>query len=185
VGFIRHLPHDLVAAFRSTLQEACSAALLLHVVDASAPDRTGRIHEVEQVLDEIGAAKVPRLEVYNKLDLLDDEIPRVELGEEGMVARIWVSAQTGAGMDLLLEAITQRLHQEPVQAWVCLDATDGRLRAKLFQTCRVLEDQATDSGGWELCIELPRQDYERLLRQEPELEQRLHSPALDRPPQAH
>jgi len=176
VGFIRHLPHDLVAAFRSTLQEASSAALLLHVVDAAVLGRVERIREVEQVLEEIGAAQVPRLEVYNKLDLLDGALPRVDLGEDGRVARVWVSAHTRAGMDLLLEALGGRLHHELVRTWVRLDAADGRLRARLFHACRVLEDRASEGGGWELMVEMPRQDYERLLRQEPGLQQRLRAP---------
>jgi len=175
VGFIRHLPHDLVAAFRATLQEASSAALLLHVVDAAAPGHAERIWEVEQVLKEIGAAEVPRLEVYNKLDLLDGAAPRVDMGEDGRATRVWVSAHTGAGMDLLLEALTGHLHHERVRTWVRLDAADGRLRARLFQSCRVLEDRVREDGGWALLVELPRQDYERLMRQEPGLQERLQA----------
>jgi GTPase len=175
VGFIRHLPHDLVAAFRSTLQETSAAALLLHLVDAAAPGRAGRIAEVEQVLEEIGAAGVSRLEVYNKLDLFEGEVPRVERGEDGLPLRVWVSAREGTGMALLLEAIAERLHPTPVRRRLRLGAAEGRLRAHLFRAARVLEDRATEDGGWELTVELPPQDYQRLLHQEWELAQRMQS----------
>jgi len=173
VGFVQRLPHDLVAAFRSTLEETSSAQLLLHVIDAAAPGRTERIAEVDAVLEEIGAQGVPQIRVYNKLDLMQDEIPRIERGEDGLPLRVWVSAHSGAGMDLLLQAVGEHLHHEHVRRRIHLGAADGRLRARLFEAGRVLRDRPMDSGGWELEVELPRADYERLLRQEGELEQRI------------
>lgn len=175
VGFIQRLPHDLVAAFRSTLEETSSAALLLHVIDAAAPGRLERIDEVGRVLEEIGAEKVPQIQVYNKLDQVEGEASRVERGADGLAHRVWVSAHTGEGMDLLLEAIGEHLHQEYVRCLVRLGPIDGRLRARLFEAGRVLEDRATAEGGWELEVELPREDFERLLRQETDLERRLEA----------
>ena len=96
VGFVRDLPHELVAAFRSTLQEAREASLLLHVIDAADPNRSERIAQVNSVLSEVGAGSLPQIEVFNKTDLVG-EPPRVETGELGNVRRVWLSAQTGAG----------------------------------------------------------------------------------------
>jgi GTP-binding protein HflX len=175
VGFIQRLPHDLVAAFRSTLEETSSAALLLHVIDAAAPGRLERIDEVGRVLEAIGADKVPQILVYNKLDQMEGETSRVERGVDGLAHRVWVSARTGKGMDLLLEAIGEHLHHEHVRRLVRLSPADGRLRARLFETGRVLEDRTTEEGGWELEVELPREDFERLLRQERDLERRLEA----------
>jgi GTP-binding protein HflX len=181
VGFIQRLPHDLVAAFRSTLEETSSAALLLHVIDAAAPGREERIAEVDRVLEEIGAEQVPRLLVFNKLDLMEERSPRVDRGEDGLPWRVWVSSRSGAGMELLLEAIGEHLHREHVTRLVRLGPADGRLRARLFEAGRVLEDRVTDTGGWELEVELPRADYERLLRQERGLERLMEEPELATP----
>jgi GTP-binding protein HflX (EC 3.1.5.-) len=96
VGFIRHLPHELVAAFKSTLQEASEADLLLHVIDASSDDRAETIYQVNQVLEDIKANEVRQLEVFNKIDLLTDIQPRIERDDVGNPVRVWLSAETGA-----------------------------------------------------------------------------------------
>ena len=118
VGFIKHLPHTLVAAFRATLEEAVAADLLLHVVDASSPGRDQQIEEVNKVLAEIGADHIPQLMVLNKIDV-NGLAPGLERDEYGRIGRIWVSARTGEGFDLLREALAEysRQHQaEVVQA---------------------------------------------------------------------
>jgi GTP-binding protein HflX len=173
VGFISHLPHELVAAFRSTLQETVSASLLLHVIDAASPQRAACISEVNSVLREIGANEVHQIEVYNKIDLLAGEEPRLERGEDGTVRRVWLSAKEGAGVDLLLMALAEHFHQEHVHRVVRLGPEDGRLRARLFQSAKVLSEQPTEQGGWEMELEMPRRAYERLCRQEASLEKRL------------
>ena len=106
VGFIRHLPHSLVAAFRSTLEETMQADLLLHVVDASNPGRDDQIAEVNKVLAEIAASDIPQVLVFNKIDLLDTP-PGVERDDYGRIARVFLSAQTGAGLDGLRLALTE------------------------------------------------------------------------------
>jgi GTP-binding protein HflX len=111
VGFIRHLPHDLVAAFRSTLEETCEADLLLHVIDASSEHRDGNIEQVNAVLKEIGAENVPQIEIYNKIDALDGAVPRVDADRDGRVARIWVSAKTGAGIEELKAVLLAQLQR--------------------------------------------------------------------------
>jgi GTP-binding protein HflX len=168
VGFIRDLPHDLVAAFRSTLAEARDADLLLHVVDASDPERDQRILDVEQVLKEIGADELPQVLVYNKIDLLkradaqdgagEDEpmgmAPRLDSVEGGSVPRAWVSAASGAGIDGLLQAIGQRLGAERVRADLLLPADAGRLRARLHAQGLVAEE-SIDEHGWHIRIDAP------------------------------
>jgi GTP-binding protein HflX len=163
VGFIRQLPHELVAAFRSTLREVCDADLLLHVIDAS-DERVGdTIEQVEEVLAEIGADRVPRIEVYNKLDLLENASPRMERNEQGQVIKIWLSARTGEGLNLLDRAIEERVSGEKIRRRFHLDSSKGGLRARLFEIALVLKDEADGVGGWDMEIEIPQKD-ERYLR---------------------
>src|SRR5690606_7909292 len=99
VGFIRDLPHDLVAAFRSTLAEAREADLLLHVIDASDPERDTRVADVERVLAEIGAADLPQVLVFNKIDRIESSVPRVESLDRDGPLRVWISARDGIGFE--------------------------------------------------------------------------------------
>jgi len=107
VGFISHLPHRLVDAFRATLEEAASSNLLMHVVDASAGDRSVNIVRVNEVLKEINAHDLPTLMIYNKIDLLDEVKPHIERNEEGIPIAVWVSALAGEGLELLLQAVVE------------------------------------------------------------------------------
>ncbi len=155
VGFIRDLPHDLIAAFRSTLAETRDADLLLHVVDAADPERERRIVEVQRVLAEIGAEDVPQILVYNKIDKLDGAgAPRVDRRDGGEL-RVWASAVSGQGLDLLRDGIAQRLTRERVRCWLHLPPAGGRLRARLFAQGLVANERPADSG-WELEIDAPR-----------------------------
>ena len=173
VGFISHLPHELVAAFKSTLQETTEASLLLHVIDTASPQRAVCIAEVNDVLRQIGADEIPQIEVYNKIDLEAGESARIERGEDGLVKRIWLSAMTGDGLDLLKQALAEFYHQEHVHKLLQLQPADGRLRARLFELGGVISEQVTDSGGWDIEIDLPKKAYERLLQQETTLVSRL------------
>ena len=170
VGFISQLPHELVAAFRSTLQETTEAALLLHVVDAASPQRAVCATEVNDVLRQIGADQKPQIEIFNKIDLMDQEPPRIERGEDGLPRRIWLSAKSGEGANLLLQALSEFFHQEQVQKLMKLKPQDGRLRARLFQLGNVRSEQITEQGGWEIQVELPRKSFERLMQTESDLE---------------
>jgi GTP-binding protein HflX len=165
VGFVRHLPHQLVEAFRATLEEAQLADLLLHVIDASAADREDTSFEVEKVLGEIGADKVRRLDVYNKIDLLE-AAPRIDRGEDGKPARVWVSAQSGAGLDLLREAIAELLEQDLVQECLPITPAQGRLRARLYEKGAVLAEHVDEQGQISLEIRLPRVLLAQLLAAE-------------------
>ena len=154
VGFIRDLPHDLIAAFRSTLAEARDADLLLHVIDASDPERDQHIADVETVLVEIGADDLPQVLVYNKIDLVEGLAPRLDRISGGQLPRAWVSALSRAGIDGLLRAIEERLGSQRLRAELHLPAASGRLRARLHAQGLVAEEQA-DEAGWQIRIDAP------------------------------
>lgn len=153
VGFIRHLPHKLVEAFKSTLEEVAEANLLLHVVDASHVDRREQMEQVNSVLAEIEAAAIPQIVVFNKIDLTG-EPPRLERDAEGRPARIWLSAHTGAGIDLLRGALTELYRQQTHTLRLRLPPGAGRLRAALYQELDVRTESALKTGGWRLEIAL-------------------------------
>lgn len=155
VGFIRDLPHDLVAAFRSTLAEARDADLLLHVVDASDPERDQHMADVQTVLAEIGAGDLPQVLVYNKIDAVEGAAPRLDRLDGGELPRAWVSALSGEGIDGLLRAIGERLGSQRVRAELHVPADAGRLRARLHAQGLVAAESA-DEGGWHIRIDAPR-----------------------------
>ena len=161
VGFIRHLPHKLVEAFRATLEEAASADLLLHVIDAAAPARDDNIVHVIEVLREIGAADIPRLDVYNKCDLLQ-MAPRIDRDELGVPQRVWVSALNAQGLELLQQALAERLGRDVVRGEVLLSSAMGKVRAQLFAAGAVRAERVLDDGGVALQINLPRADFNRI-----------------------
>jgi GTP-binding protein HflX len=154
VGFIRHLPHELVAAFKSTLQEACEADLLLHVIDANNDERAETIYQVNQVLEDIEANDVRQLEIFNKIDLLDGIQPKIERDEFGNPIRIWLSAETGAGVDLLFLALTEIFSNTKVKKKCYLRPGQGDIRAKLFTCGKIISEKNDELGGCELIIEL-------------------------------
>ncbi len=162
VGFIRHLPHELVAAFRSTLSEASDADLLLHLIDATDERVDDTIAQVEEVLAEIGADQIPRIQIFNKLDLVEGMQPRLDRDEQGQITKIWLSARTGEGLDLLDQAIISRLGGEIRRHVLHLEPTDAALRARLFQIAKVIKDEADDTGGWTLEVEIATKDERRL-----------------------
>ncbi|MCX7098940.1 MAG: GTPase HflX [Methylococcales bacterium] len=154
VGFIRHLPHELVAAFKSTLQEASEADLLLHVIDAHSDDREVIITQVNQVLEDIGADKIRQIEVYNKIDLLEGIVPHIDRDEDGNAIRVWLSAETGAGVDLLYQVLAELFSATKVKRRCYLRADQGNIRAKLFTCAKIIDEHIDDFGTNELVIEL-------------------------------
>lgn len=165
VGFVSRLPHELVAAFKSTLQETIEADLLVHVIDAANPRREENIAEVQHVLAEINADETPQLAVYNKIDLLEDWQPRIDRDENNQPIAVWLSAVTGEGTDLLQIALQELLLGQRVSGTINLSPAQGRLRALLFQYAQILREQNTEQGGWEMEIEMSSQDYARLSKQ--------------------
>ncbi len=162
VGFIRHLPHKLVEAFRATLQETEEADLLLHVIDCADHERQHNIEQVNAVLQEIGANEIPTLLVYNKIDLLGVE-PKIEYDESGKPFRVWVSAQQGLGLDLIDKAIGEWLGQAMVNQEICLAPNEGQLRAMLYESQAVSSERFSEEGEWLLQVCLPEADFKQML----------------------
>jgi GTP-binding protein HflX len=169
VGFVRDLPHELVAAFRATLTETRDASLLLHVIDASDPHHEDRTRQVEEVLEQIGATDVPALRVYNKVDKVNGlaELGEgfTELGEPGS-AKLCVSARTGAGMERLLRAIRAQAVGAPVAGQLQLDPGQSRIRAKLFGWNAVKSEQVDSDGRFTLEVELSARRWRELSEKE-------------------
>lgn len=167
VGFVRDLPHDLVAAFRATLEETRAASVLLHVVDVTASDRRDKIEQVDDVLREIGAGDVPQIVVFNKCDQLDDSrVGEVERDASGVVQRVWVSAHSGEGLDVLAQAIAERAGSSRIERRLRLPPAAGRLRAKLFELGVVTGEQIESDGTLVLDVNIVPRDLERLTRDE-------------------
>ncbi|NDL61442.1 ribosome rescue GTPase HflX [Acerihabitans arboris] len=169
VGFIRHLPHDLVAAFKATLQETREATLLLHIVDASDVRSQENIAAVDAVLAEIEADEIPELLVMNKIDMLDDFVPRIDRNEENVPVRVWLSSQTGEGIPLLFQALTERLSGEIAQHELRLPPQAGRLRSRFYQLQAIEKEWIEDDGSVGMIVRLPIIDWRRLCKQENEL----------------
>jgi GTP-binding protein HflX len=154
VGFIRHLPHELVAAFKSTLQEASEADLLLHVIDANAEDRDETIDQVNQVLEDIEADEIRQLEIFNKIDLLNEINPKIDRDDTGNPVRVWLSAETGAGIDLLYQALAEIFSATKIKRRCHLKPDQGDIRAKLSACAKIIDEQIDDFGACELVIEI-------------------------------
>ena len=163
VGFIRHLPHKLVEAFRATLQEAAEADLLMHVIDCASDEREGNIEQVELVLGEIQADELPELRVYNKIDLLEFGEPRIDRNEDGVPVAVWVSAQERLGFDLLCQAMSELLGEEIFEDRLTLAPADARLRAILYESGGVQGEDFADNGDIHLQIRMQLQDFKRAL----------------------
>jgi len=155
VGFIRHLPHELVAAFKSTLQEASEADLLLHVIDANAEDRDATIAQVDEVLAAIDAAHIRQIQVFNKIDLLDNITPRIDRDDHGNPVRVWLSAESGAGIELLYQVLAEIFAAGRLFKKKCyLKPDQGKIRAELFTCAKIINEHIDDTGVSELVIEI-------------------------------
>ena len=165
VGFIRHLPHKLVEAFRATLEQVADADLLLHVIDCAAEERDTNIRHVVEVLEEIDAVNIPRLDIYNKIDL-PQIAPRIDRDENGLPSRVWVSAQERLGLELIPQAIAELLGRDVVVGDVVIGAQMGRLRARLYAAGAVQGEAQRDDGSTLLTIRMPALDFQRLAAHE-------------------
>jgi GTP-binding protein HflX len=162
VGFIRDLPHELVAAFQSTLTEAREANLLLHVIDASDPRRAEHMEEVDRVLSQIGAGEIPSIRVFNKIDRLEVE-PHLDRDESGTVQSVWISAARGQGLDLLGRAVAERLSRAVHRMRVQLPLSEGAARARLYAAGVVLDEQPS-AEAFDLTVDLPDSELEAIGR---------------------
>ncbi|GAA6150931.1 ribosome rescue GTPase HflX [Pseudoteredinibacter isoporae] len=169
VGFISHLPHKLVEAFRATLEEASNADLLLHVIDAAAEERDRNIEAVTEVLDEIGAGDIPALNIMNKIDLLGLE-PRIDRDDQNRPVAVWLSAHSGEGVDLLRQAIAERVGRDMIHDVFSMagveQAASGRLRSRFYANNAVINESYDEVGDMRLELRLPRSDFRRILASE-------------------
>jgi len=164
VGFIRDLPHSLVQAFHSTLEEVSNAQVLLHIVDVASNYRDECILEVDKVLAEIEASDIPTIMIFNKIDLLG--LPAKALrNDKGLIDRVWLSAHSGEGVDLLLAAIGERLSLLHTRCRVDLPASNGKLRARLYEKSVVKQENINDDGSFALELELSSADMGWLKKQ--------------------
>lgn len=180
VGFVRDLPHELVAAFRATLQETREADLILHLIDASDPDRWQRVRQVNAVLKQLDADRVPQIRVYNKIDKLDRQ-PRKTSNRQGDARSVWLSAVTGEGIPLLLQTVADRLRRKTVAGTIRLQPAQGRQRALLFDLGAVKSEVAADDGGWQLEVSIEEREFQRFLKRA-ELRSDILEPATEPPP---
>jgi GTP-binding protein HflX len=177
VGFIRHIPHDLVDAFHATLEETREADLLLHIVDVTGEQRDSQMQQVNQVISEIGADKVPQIEVYNKIDQNEALSARVETDEDGFPGRVWLSAKTGEGIEGLLDAIIQFIRSRVQHHRLNLPASAGKLRAHLFDMGVVRNEEYDEKGGWMMEVDMESHRLDQIFRESGlELSQALSQP---------
>lgn len=162
VGFVRALPHELVAAFRSTLQEARDADVLLHVVDAGDPLRDERILQVREVLRGIGAGEIPELMVYNKIDLIAEQ-PRAVRGAGSLASQVWVSAATGAGLAQLRDALAHAVRPNQVRRTLHLELRAAAVRSDLYRRNAVRAERQCEDGSWQLTVELDPAEVAKVL----------------------
>ncbi len=154
VGFIQDLPHDLIEAFHATLQETQEADVLLHIVDASDPNRDNNIEQVQAVLKQINALDVPQIMVFNKIDQID-MLPNVDLDEHGRIRHVWMSAISGEGEELLNQALRQYFEHKVERVWLHMPPTEGGLRSELYGRGVVLQESVDDKGYWLMEAEIP------------------------------
>ena len=174
VGFVRQLPHDLVSAFKSTLQETVEASLLLHVIDAADTRKIENIEAVNLVLEEIKANKVPVLLVYNKIDLLENVAPHIEYHDENKPGAVYLSAHSGEGLDLLLEAIKVRLKNEILSFTLTLLPQEGKIRHALYQLDSIRHEQISDEGEFILNVQIDKVEWLKLCKQFPKLSEIIY-----------
>jgi len=166
VGFIRHLPHGLIAAFQATLQETQEADLLLHVIDVADPRKLDNIEQVTHVLTQIEADDIPQLLICNKIDALDEPLrPRIDRNDEGTPIRVWISARTGEGLDLIPEALTELLAGKVVQYTLLLPIdVAGKFKGLFYKSDFVLSEDYDEQGHTLLSVRLPIVEWNKLLK---------------------
>lgn len=165
VGFIRDLPHELVAAFRATLEEARDADLLLHVVDASDPERDEHMFQVNQVLEQLGAGEIPSVKIYNKIDCVADAEPKLETKADGEPLAAWLSAGAQIGLEGLHQAVHWHCAQQQRQGWLKIPALNAKLRARCYDNAAVLAEEYNDDGDTLLKLSVGEAEWSRLGRE--------------------
>jgi len=154
VGFIQDLPPELVESFKATLDEVSEADILIHVIDSDLDNRQQRIDEVNHIINKIGASHVPQIEVYNKVDLYENLSVRVEENSLNSRTLVWLSAQTGEGINLLLDKLNELISANRSTHYLHIPMSAGKLRAKLFDLGAVRSEDVNEHGKWLMQIEL-------------------------------
>ncbi len=162
VGFISDLPHDLVEAFHATLLETREADLLLHIIDAHTDNRQKHKAEVDAVLKQVGAQKTPQLHVYNKVDLLEGQQPRIERDADGKILAVWLSAMENNGLDLLLQAMAEFFTRDRLQQWLRIPPASGQWHSILHNEVDILDEHYAENGDWMVLIECSTRQCEKL-----------------------
>jgi len=173
VGFIRHLPHDLVAAFRATLLEIREADLILHVVDCADDDKHEKMQAVNQVMEEIGAGDVPQLLIYNKIDIPGYQ-PRIDYDETGIPNRVWLSAISKAGFDELREVLQTQFSDQKLHYQMVLRADEGRILAYLHAEGAIEDENYENNGDISLNLVLSAALLEKLYQKFQLSDKRVH-----------
>ena len=166
VGFIQNLPHDLVAAFKSTLEETVKSDIILHVVDASDDYNMEKITQVEKIINEIGAADIPDILVMNKIDCLQNFIPRIDRDKNGTIYRVWVSAQNGKGIELLCQALSEKLSGMMKRAKIQLDVNHAHIRSEIYNVGYIHKEKVNEYGQWVLEINVTNHYLSKLLNKQ-------------------
>ncbi|WP_410685832.1 ribosome rescue GTPase HflX [Avibacterium paragallinarum] len=169
VGFIRELPHDLISAFKSTLQETTEASLLLHVVDCADARKLENIQAVNEVLQEIQADSVPTLLVYNKIDQVENLAPHIEYDEQNRPIAVYISAHQQQGIELLTDAIRQRLSKNMLHLRLNLPPQEGQIRHWLYEMGCIRQEQISEQGEFLLEINLEQSEWKKILKKRPHL----------------
>ncbi|MBP9721950.1 MAG: GTPase HflX [Gammaproteobacteria bacterium] len=167
VGFIRHLPHDLVEAFKATLEETAMSDLLLLIIDLSDPEYQAKLEQVKLVLEEIEADQLPIIEVYNKIDNITGIEPKIERDDNGNISKVWLSALTESGLDLLRTAVVERLSKGVVQLKLKIPFMRGDLRSRLFSLGAVKNEEMLENEQiWILSVRAPILEIQRIFAHE-------------------
>ena len=166
VGFIQDLPHELVAAFKSTLEETRRANVLLHVVDASDEYNLEKIDQVEDIINEIDANKIPSILVMNKIDRLENFKPRIDRDKDGRIYRVWISAQNGDGIDLLYQTLAEQLSGMMTRAKIQLDVNATYIRSEIHNIGYIHNEKVDDFGQWILEINVTNHYLSKLLHKQ-------------------
>ena len=166
VGFIQDLPHELVAAFKSTLEETRRANVLLHVVNASDEYNLEKIDQVEDIINEIDANKIPSILVMNKIDRLENFKPRIDRDKDGRIYRVWISAQNGDGIDLLYQTLAEQLSGMMTRAKIQLDVNAAYIRSEIHNIGYIHNEKVDDFGQWILEINVTNHYLSKLLHKQ-------------------
>jgi GTP-binding protein HflX len=166
VGFIQDLPHDLVEAFKSTLQETIESNVLLHVVDCADENYLEKIYQVDEILSEIGAKDMKTILVMNKIDLIEDLKPHIDRDHDGEITKVWLSSEKNLGMNLLYQALSECLSGMMTQAKIQLDVASAYVRSEIHNIGYIHSEKMDEFGQWILEINVTKHYLNKILNKQ-------------------